>query len=87
MVEIALRALSPGINDPFKAITCIDWLSAAVGRISERKFPQTLRYDDDGKLRLVLVPVSSAGIVIAAFGQLRLAAMHHPQVTFRLLDA
>ena len=79
--------MSPGINDPFKAITCIDWLSAAVGRISERKFPQTLRYDDDGKLRLVLVPVSSAGIVIAAFGQLRLAAMHHLQVTFRLLDA
>lgn len=87
LVEIAVRALSPGINDPFTAITCIDWLSVAVGRISQRKFPQTLRYDDDGKVRLVLVPVSYAGMVSGVFGQLRLAAVQHLQVILRLLDA
>jgi uncharacterized membrane protein len=87
LVEIALRALSPGINDPFTAMTCIDWLCAAVGRVSLRKFPSSLRYDDDGKLRLVLVPLSFAEIVDAAFGQLRHAAAHHVQVILKLLDA
>ena len=32
LVEIALRALSPGINDPRTAIACIDWLTAAAAR-------------------------------------------------------
>jgi uncharacterized membrane protein len=30
MVEIAARALSPGINDPYTAITCIDKLTATL---------------------------------------------------------
>lgn len=87
MVEVALRALSPGINDPFTAMTCIDWLSVAVARISRRKFPSSLRFDDEGKLRLVLVPISFAAVVEGAFGQLRQAAAHHVQVILRLLDA
>jgi uncharacterized membrane protein len=36
LVEIGLRALSPGINDPFTAITAIHWLGAATARIGER---------------------------------------------------
>ena len=36
LVEIAIRALSPAVNDPFTALTCIDWLSAGLRRISCR---------------------------------------------------
>jgi len=36
MVEIAVRALSPGINDPFTAIRCVDQLAAALCRLAER---------------------------------------------------
>lgn len=87
LVEVALRALSPGINDPFTAMTCINWLSAAVGRIAQRKFPSAFSYDDKENLRLVSVPVSFAEIVEAAFGQIRNAAANHLQVVLCLLDA
>ena len=36
LVEIALRALSPGINDPFTAITAMDWLGAATAELGYR---------------------------------------------------
>ena len=87
LVEVALRALSPGINDPFTAMTCINWLSAALGRIAQRKFHSAFSYDDKGNLRLVSVPVSFAEIVEAAFGQIRNAAANHVQVILCLLDA
>ena len=48
LVEIALRALSPGINDPFTAITALHWLSAAMGELGRRDLdrgPEQDRYD------------------------------------------
>ena len=36
LVEIGLRALSPGINDPFTAITALHWLGAATAEIGRR---------------------------------------------------
>ena len=33
LVEVATRALSPGVNDPFTAIYCINWLTAALGQL------------------------------------------------------
>ncbi|MCB2047618.1 MAG: DUF2254 domain-containing protein [Novosphingobium sp.] len=44
LVEIALRALSPGINDPFTAITAIHWLGAATARLGKKQ----LHPDGDG---------------------------------------
>lgn len=49
LVEIALRALSPGINDPFTAVTCIHWLGAATTMIAGRDLrrgPDGRRYGD-----------------------------------------
>ena len=49
LVEIALRALSPGINDPFTAITCLHWLSAATAMLAQRDLgndPDGHRYGD-----------------------------------------
>ncbi|MBR0552126.1 DUF2254 domain-containing protein [Stakelama marina] len=45
LVEIALRALSPGINDPFTAITCLHWLSATTASLAMRD----LACDSDGR--------------------------------------
>lgn len=36
LVEIGLRALSPGINDPFTAITALHWLGASISEIGRR---------------------------------------------------
>ena len=53
IVEVAVRALSPGINAPFTAMTCIDRLGAALGRLAGRKVPSPYRHDPGGQLRLV----------------------------------
>ena len=71
LVEIAARALSPGVNDPFTAISCLDWLSAALKDLAGRDFPEPARYDDDGALRVVAEPTTFAEFVEAVYSQLR----------------
>ena len=86
LVEIALRALSPGINDPFTAISCIDRLGNALGFLATREIPSHLVWDDDRQLRLQVKPYSYRSIVDAAFDQLRRTAQSHLEVTLRLLQ-
>lgn len=87
LVEVAIRALSPGINDPFTAIACIDRLSGTLRRLARRRSPAGLRADEDGKNRVVVRPRTFANVVDAAFNQLRQHATGDVAVTVRLLDA
>lgn len=52
-VEIAQRALSPGINDPTTALYCIDRLKEALCRLAEREMPSPARADERGRLRIL----------------------------------
>lgn len=70
LVEIAARALSPGVNDPFTAVTCLDWLSAALSALAQRKLPSRLRLDEAGRLRVIAHPVSFEDAVARALGAL-----------------
>jgi uncharacterized membrane protein len=87
LVEIAVRALSPGINDPYTAVTCVDQLGVSLCRIAERDMPAYEEYDVDGKIRLILKPVTFSGIVDAAFNQIRQYGRSSVAVTIRLLEA
>ena len=71
LVEIAARALSPGVNDPFTAISCLDWLSAALKCLAEREFPSADRYAADGTLRVVAEPTTFREFAGQVYGQLR----------------
>lgn len=71
LVEIAARALSPGVNDPFTAISCLDWLSASLKVLADREFPSADRYDETGRLRVVAQPTTFAEFVGSVYGQLR----------------
>ena len=71
LVEIAARALSPGVNDPFTAISCLDWLSAALKDLAGRDFPGAERYDENGRLRVVAYPTTFADFVEGVYAQLR----------------
>lgn len=71
LVEVAVRALSPGINDPFTAMTCIDRLGAALGRLAGRTIPSPYRHDGKGHLRIIARPVEYKTAVDAAFDQIR----------------
>jgi uncharacterized membrane protein len=86
LVEVALRALSPGINDPFTAMTCIDWLGAALCRLTRRAIPHPCRYDADQTPRVVGVPLKFAGVADAAFNQIRQAGRANAAVTICLLE-
>jgi uncharacterized membrane protein len=87
LVEIAVRALSPGINDPFTAIRCIDHLGAALCHLAHKQIPSPYRYDDDNKLRVIADPVTFAGMTDTAFNQIRQYGQSSVAVTIRLLEA
>jgi len=55
LVDIALRAISPGINDPTTAIECIDQLSAGLSHLAQRQIPSAYRYDNDNNLVTVTI--------------------------------
>lgn len=71
LVEVGTRALSPGVNDPFTAITCLDWLGAALTEVGCRQLPNPYRSDEDGKLRVVAPPHTFGGYVERSLGQFR----------------
>jgi uncharacterized membrane protein len=85
LVEIALRAISPGINDPFTAIRCIDRLGAGLSHLAPKDFPVPYRYDQDDNLRVIAAPVTFAGLTDAAFNQIRQYSTSDVAVTIRLL--
>lgn len=86
LVEIGVRALSPGINDPFTAIACVDRLGSILARLARRTMPSSCRLDSDGTVRVIANCVTFAGIVDAAFNQLRQYARTNADVTMRLLE-
>ncbi len=87
LVEIAVRALSPGINDPFTAVACVDRLGSALCRLAQRKMPSPYRHDEQHRLRVVVAPITFTEIVDTSFNQIRQYARPSAAVTIRLLEA
>jgi uncharacterized membrane protein len=87
MVEIAARALSPGINDPYTAITCIDNLTATMCYLATTKFPSKYLQDKNGKLRIIADPLTYEGMLDSAFNQIRQYGKGNPAVIIRLMEA
>ena len=86
LVEIAAHALSPGINEPFTALTCIDWLGTGVRGVLRRDLPAPDRYDENGKLRVLVPAVTFEEFARSAFDQLRVYGASNPDVVMRLLN-
>lgn len=86
LVEVALRALSPGINDPFTAITCINRLGSAMAIIMERQLPAGEYYEEDGRLRLQVAAYSFGKLLATAFDQIRQNMAYHIEVISSLLE-
>jgi uncharacterized membrane protein len=86
LVEIALRALSPGINDPYTANAVIDRLTQSLHEVMERGRPKSVWQDGVGKVRVVANVSTFEGIADAAFNQIRQQASGIPAVLIRLTD-
>ncbi|MEO6928841.1 MAG: DUF2254 domain-containing protein [Casimicrobiaceae bacterium] len=86
LVDIALKALSPGINDTTTAVMCVDHLAAILMRIANRPMPVCHR-SKDGIPRLALPGWSFDEVVETAFDQIRNNALGNVAVIEHLLGA
>ncbi len=86
LVEVAIRALSPGVNDPYTAIACIDQLGSALCSLAKRKIPSSCLFDENNKPRLYIKPFTFAGMLNASFDQIRQYGRTSIAVTIRLLE-
>jgi len=87
IAEIAVRALSPGINDYYTAVTCIDRLTAAIVSIMNHDVGVPDIYDEAGKVVLRTVPPDFGGLLDTAFNDIRQCAHGITAVTIRLLES
>ena len=86
LVEVAVRALSPGINDPFTAMSCIEELGAALALVGGRAAQPSCLRDEEGQPRVLLKTVDFEGVADIAFNQIRQNGASHPAVMIRVLE-
>jgi uncharacterized membrane protein len=84
LLEVAVRALSPGINDPFTAISCIDRMAESLNLLARRRLPSTFLTDDAGALRLIVPRPEIGDLVEHLFGELRAHGAGDPMVARHL---
>ncbi|QJR82928.1 DUF2254 domain-containing protein [Alteromonas pelagimontana] len=85
LVEIALRALSPGINDPFTAITCLDKLTSACILMSHRVFPASCVVNTSSNIWLKRRTFNLHSVIDTSFDQIRQAGKAHVDVALHIL--
>ncbi len=86
IVDIAMKALSPGINDTTTAVMCIDYLAAIMVRLATRRFAPS-HCLDQGKLRLISRGPSFESLLAEAFDQIRQNGTGNIAIMVRMLDA
>jgi uncharacterized membrane protein len=87
LVEIAIRALSPAVNDTFTALTCIDWLGDSLCKITAHWRPVRVHRDSHGYVRVITAHVSYERLVERSFDKIRQAGRGMPAVLIRQLEA
>lgn len=84
LVDIAERALSPGINDPSTAVLVLDELHDLLRRLIRRRFPASVRLDDAGAVRLILPRPDWSDYLDLALDEIRLYGAGSLQVARRM---
>jgi len=86
LVEMAVRAMSPAINDPFTAMTCLDYIGEGLSLFIRQGVKSPDYYDRNGRLRLVLEPVTFAELLNGAFDMLRHCSCDNASVLQHMLE-
>jgi uncharacterized membrane protein len=87
IVDIALKAISPAVNDPTTAISCVDQLSRILIRFASREPPDELLCDPPGVPRASVTWIHFDRLLEAAFEQIRMYSKSDVAVSLRLLRA
>jgi uncharacterized membrane protein len=86
LVEMATRAMSPAINDPFTAMTCLDYIGEGLALFVQHGEKKPNYYDQDNHLRLILEPVTFAELLDGAFDMLRHCSCDNASVLLHMLE-
>jgi uncharacterized membrane protein len=87
IVDIALKAISPAVNDPTTAISCVDQLSRILIRCASREPQDSFLYDPPGVVRVNVPWIGFPGLLESAMEQIRVYAKGDAAVSLRLLRA
>ncbi|MGV3723876.1 MAG: DUF2254 domain-containing protein [Actinomycetota bacterium] len=85
IVDIAVKALSPGINDPTTANNCLDYLGDLLQHLGQRHVPSPNRSGKDGRLRVIATGTSFERVAGLALDEIRRYAEGSAGVTIHLL--
>jgi len=86
IVDVALKALSPGINDTTTAVTCLDYLAMILARLATQHIPASHRYQE-GALRVIAKGPSFQSLLSDAFDQIRESARGNLGIMLRMLGS
>jgi uncharacterized membrane protein len=86
LVEIAIRALSPAVNDTFTALNCIDWLGDCLCRAVAERLPHGIYRDRRGVVRLIEPVITVDRLVKGATDKIRQAGHGMPAIYIRQLE-
>lgn len=86
LVDMALKALSPGINDSTTAQTCLDHIGVILACCARRKLAPRKRYDRNGRLRVLSIGIDFGQLTAFSFSQVAENAQGNTAVLLRLLD-
>ena len=86
LTEMAVRAMSPAINDPFTAMTCLDYIGEGMALFVRQGPIRSNIYDRHGLLRLVFDPVTFNELLSAAFDMLRHASADNASILLHMLQ-
>ncbi len=87
LTEVALRAISPGINDPNTAIFCIKQAGMVLDKIAKSDIENTYYYNEENELTLIFEDVSYDYLLYKTFYQLRYYSMRDVSVAASILEA
>jgi len=86
LVDIAARALSPGVNDPTTAVDAVGHLASLMVVLARRRLVDDVRTDDDGAARFIAERPDFTDYLSLACGQVRRYGGDEPAVAVALLE-
>jgi uncharacterized membrane protein len=87
IVEIALRAMSPGVNDPNTAVSCVNWMADGIRELAQYSSRNPVHVDSNGNLRVIESVNPFECVIAAAYDPIRQVARNSPMLTIGMLDA
>jgi uncharacterized membrane protein len=86
LAEVAIRALSPAVNDTFTALNCIDWLGDCMCRAARQPLPDGIYRDSAGVVRVIDPAINFERLLKKATDKIRQAGVGMPAVLIRQLE-